>query len=596
MGKFDDQLMTSAMKLCASSVRQLLLHGSARCLSCIPRSVSSQFKYCQNLYFLTLTGFAINRDLFQTLVSLPSLAHLKTEMQPFSDAATLESVKSLKSLIVCKPTSDEYNFSARRFVKNWSSIGYWPSEVGIVELERTFVCRAVQEWYTENTIFGVKLQPAEHLAHLHVYVRGMPLQFGQPEQPKFEVHIGPTNCLPVADCESLGLPTGYLLALSGMTLESDQYSCANHIQRILHLTCAKSFTSFSSTISILNLGCSEILESSHLDSVADVCTNLSSLSIAHCTNSLKCLTGLSSIASKCRKLHSLNIHGIHRNRVETILQLWEILRNIPKLQQLAVAPCLIRPEANEESVQVSKQPVSKGSRISRVPAPSKRSTAQMEASLKAMPCLLALDVDGKDCQHTDTTCYHNVSDAELCILANLANLIYLRLKDLPPVSLLYGFTELMGSLSQLKCLYLSKLQPGGLALPFDHCCYRNLEQLCIDCHTFTVTNSLVEALIHNCKLTHVLLAVGSISKKATVDVLQRLPHLTVCFIYVNRSVGPVQGSGSFTRLVRKIAKSRKITNFDFQQNLCRHSWWPARRALEQTLEWSELRPLWHTCL
>ncbi len=563
------QALVSTLKVCASSVTSLQVQASISLTTRVAftRLLSSQIAKCQYVQTLCLTGFNAKLGDFQSIVSsLRFLEHVEFETVIVTKESLrdcLQAAKSLKSLKLWEPSPGDLLCLCHFLIEVWPVVGYNPPEIGLVccygDSSRD-ISSEIKWFFNRVSSFP----PSDHEACLRVFSKGMPAAVGLPRLPLFEVHVGSTVSIPLAECELLGLPSGYLLALSRVTPGSEHYSSAYYVKCSSLRSNATSFTSFSSHISVLNLSWSVCLESSHLEALADFCPTLTWLSIEGCSKALVALAGLTHVASKCSMLKGLNMKGIHRSEVESILQLWVVLSTITRLEYVGIAPCLIQPEAGEPSL--IEPPALKRIRMPYVPAPNQDSIMQMQEALSKMKRLVALEIEGPSRTHPPTfeCCNRNFAGAELDLLSNLAGLQYLRLARLPPVSLTSGFTSLLRNLQQLKYLLISKYSPGKLTLPTDPQCYASLQQFCINDDSCSVHDAVIEALVCNRRLTHLFLNIGSISKGSIRRIESNFPRLVGFHLYVDRAV--VQGAGrpvSVTELEHH-TRQRKIDNFGFK--------------------------------
>ena len=567
----DEKLLKTALKLSAPHVRELQLHATTGYLGY--SKISGILKRCRNLRSLSLRGFNVKANQLKTLVSaLPQLSDvrigksLKTYLSRHCMRNYMEAAKSLKSLIIEIPNSiywlDSFTFETE--VSHWASLGYCPPEFGMIikSFRSPYLLRDTQHLCLRDPHFN-QLPPSSHKARFCLYTTGLPMDLS-PLQPVCELTFH-RSCM-FAHGESIGLPQShFMLSLMGKTLESENYTIARSFALESGFPCQSSqiasFTTFSHHLTTLKLE-NLVMSSVHLELIADACPNLTDLDISSsCTEAFKCLQGLAAIAHKCTQLKGLTIDDETKpSDVESIPAFWEILAQIRKLKYLTVSDGLLRFHSNLDA-DVNSQ-----------------SNIRLKRSFQQMKSLCALQVQ---------CCA--VTNRELSMLSNLVSLTYLRLSDLPPSQI--GLEEILGKAQQLKYLYISKSNGGKLTLPTHASCYTNLEQVYIRCWNFAVTDVLVKALVHSGKLTHLFLLIGSISQRNITDLIQNLPRLAVCHIYVNVTVGPRGSAKQFKTALQLLVKARGLAQFDFKPNMCRRNSIALCSHVDELLDYTELTPL-----
>ena len=565
----DEKLLKTALKLSAPHVRELQLHATTGYLGQYSK-ISGILKRCRNLRSLSLRGYNMKANQLKTLVSaLPQLSDvrigksLKTYLSLQCMGNYMEAAKSLKSLIIELPNDVHWlnRISLETLVSQWASLGYCPPEFGMVINSFISPCllRDAQHMCLRDP--QNQLPPSSHKARFCLYTTGLPMDLS-PLQPVCELTFH-RSCV-IAHGESIGLPRSHFM-LMGKTLESENYTIAHSFNLKPGFPCHSSqiasFTTFShhlTTLKLQDLGLSAI----HLELIADTCPNLTDLDIPWYTKAFKCLQGLAAIAHKCTQLKGLTINTIIKSsneEEESIPAFWEILAQIRKLEYLTVSDGLLQSNLDDDI--------------------NSQSNIRMKRSFQQMKSLCALQVQ---------CC--TVTNRELSLLSNLASLTYLRLSDLPPSQI--GLEEILGKAQQLKYLYISKLSNAGkLTLPTHASCYTNLEQVFIRCWNFAVTDVLVKALVHSGKLTHLFLLIGSISQRNVTDLIQNLPRLAVCQIYVHLTVGPRGSAKQFKTALQSLVKSRGLAQFDFKPNVCRHNSIGLCWDIDELLDYTELTPL-----
>ena len=563
----DEKLLKTALKLSAPHVRVLQLHATTGYLGY--SKILGILKRCRSLCSLSLRGFDVNGNQLKTLVSaLPQLSDVrigksvKTYRSVHGIQNFLEAAKSLKSLMIELPNNVYWLdvTSLVSLISHWSSLGYCPPEFHMLSRSfRSYSLHGAQHICLDPQIhnFGRQLPPSSHKARFCLYTTGLPMGL-VPPQPLCELTFH-RSCV-VAHGESIGLSQSHFLLL-GKTLESENSSIARPVllgQLQLGHDQIAGFTSFSHHLTTLKLQDSGI-SSIHLELIADACPNLIHLDISSCTGAIKCLQGLAAIANKCTQLKGLGVNGMESSNVKSIPAFWEILGQVKRLSYLVVSDFLLQLPQDADI--------------------KSQSDIRMKSSFERMTCLQALQVQ---------CCV--VANGELSVLSNLVSLIYLRLCNLPPSY--FGLEEILGKAQQLKYLYISKSSAGKLTLPTNASCYTNLEQIYICCWNFAVTDALVKALAHSGKLTHVFLLIGSISQRNITDLIQRLPRLAMCHIYVNLTVGPRGTAKQFKTALKSVVKARELVQFDFKPNVCRRN---SRQLCfevdSELLDYTELTPL-----
>ena len=573
----DEKLLKTALKLFAPHVRELQLHATTGYLGY--SKISGVLKRCRNLRSLSLRGFVVKASQLRALVSaLPQLSDvmigssLKSYLPMHCMRDYMEAAHSLKSLIIELPNDNRpYIHCLNRLscavpVTLWASLSYCPPEFGIVvnsdlDISSCILHDAEQTCLRGPQDFLKEIPPPSHKARFCLFTTGLPMDLS-PLQPVCELTFH-RSCVPLAHGESIGLPQSHFM-LTGKTLESENYTIARSFDLDSVLPCRPkeiaSFTTFSHHFTTLKLQGLEIL-SIHLELIADACPNLTDLDISSCIEAFKCLQGLAAIACKCTQLKGLITNAeVKPSNVESIPAFWEILGQFRNLKYLTVSDGLLQLQPNLDA-DINSQ-----------------SNIRMKKSFEQMNSLCALQVQ---------CCA--VTNRELSLLSNLVSLKYLRLSDLPSAQL--GLEEILGKAQQLKYLYISKLNAGKLTLPTHASCYTNLEQLYIRCWNFAVTDVLVKALVDSGKLTHLFLLIGSISQRNITDLIQKLPKLAVCHIYVYRCIGPRGSAKQFKTALQSLVKTRGLSQFDFKPNVCRRNCFTLCSDVDDMLYYTELTPL-----
>lgn len=547
-GTSDDKPLKTALKISPLSVKKLEIRASGHFAT---SKFSRLFQRCQNLQSLVLRGFAICASQLDMLVSSCSLlSHVSIECKDrYHASIILQIAKNLKSVVVIVDRLNHYSLAA--ILKGWSLQGYHPEKLGIGVKSNPFsftsICVA-HDWY----VVAEALPPSEHKASLSLYAQ-MPSEF-LPDLPAFEVqfpgqeesrHDGSPTAVP--SLASLDSHSDCQFGLSSThDTEQDCYSSAILLSNLGIVPSCQSFTSVSQSIGFLEMRGTQLLTPNLLQSIADFCPSLMQLDIEGCSNALTTLSGLDTVAHKCPRMRNLNVKGIHVDHVEDTVALWDTFSQMKRLRHLAMSLCLV----------------------------GGKSSSELAVTLGSKSHWIALEVEGEGCMERQMPCPCRFTDHELLFLSELGSLEYLRMAFLPGISLSSGFTTLFTRLQRLKYLYLAKREFGKLTLPSDPQCYTCLQQLCILCWNFTMLDCLVEALIHNGQLTHVYLAIDFISKEALLDIVQKLPYLKSCHVYVWSQVVPRGQTTQLTRALKSTAKHSGVNDFIFWHNVGRTNKFP----------------------
>lgn len=303
--------------------------------------------------------------------------------------------------------------------------------------------------------------------------------------------------------------------LCGRFVSSPEFVLSEIETRFVSFKCATAHLTY------LSLTEATALNSANLETIAVSCPQLTQLNLASCKKCLNPLIGLAALSSNCPRLRALNLQGIPCNYVERTSEMWLCLSQMPELRHLAIDPCLL--QASQEADEFTGEQYS----IS--------DEHEIEQSLKNMTKIQVLEVQTALTQCKSIMCPHcrNMDGHLLGLVKHMTLLNTLHIRGVSPT-----VCGILLRAAIINCKYLRNLNVNMefcFGLPLE---VRNsgLEKLSICCPRFNVIDGVAEAL-SRAPLTHLYLAVRSVSRNSLETFLQDLPGLVVCHVYCRD--GPV---------------------------------------------------------
>ena len=539
---------------------------------------SSQLAKCSNIVTLVLFGArCTTAEMEEVVSSLPSLKHI--EFEPCNTPCSMErckhlmchatewkdfltSTQALSSLTLATPWNEHF---VEFLLRSWSSLEYFPIELNISLLEDSTAadelsarCTFILELWKQCQ--GIEsMRHSSHAAKFSFYLY-RPMR-SLTNHPFFELRLSPvggaSSAVCVARLVTQEADCNGIVRLCRKSHDSESF-CTGHYsyedQFCLSPSeaCYKSsFETVAASITYLNLSGAETLSSANLEGIAEVCGSLSQLNIRGCVLSLNPLFGFASIVSNCLSLQGLNIQDISHSKVENAAELWYLLSQVRYLSHLALDPCLLQAQISEEGKLQCSEPdgVASLPEIDEIAGHMERMTSMVSMELQTQHQVFSGAVRCKVCK--------NVSPYCLRLISKFKTLRHLRLEYLPP----HVCSELANT-ALSSCVYLRTLHiSGDFAFELStEALLRTttLQQLYIHCIRMTITDTVVEPLVSNGRLTHLYLFVRTISKTSTFKLFRNLPNLVSCHVYCHKRPvpGPPDEVLEFRRTVKHLVAAR----------------------------------------
>jgi len=311
----------------------------------MPSKLTAMFQYCSNVVELSLPTSMLNPD--QLEIAIQHMDKLKSLKIPWTgEIHPLLVICSTVRELTITELADTISLDA--LLTEWAMKGFIPHTLNIIRSGYLPESSVVDFWSELN-----RYSPAGHSGYFkvfHHYERPINLL----PTPYFQLQFGQSSTLPLVRASKYGL-----LGLEVDILLLTSHACGN---RELHKAMAaishqyEKFQSNHFHIDINNLSfithfsaSSCQLHSGHLEQLAIACPNLMELNLEGNYSCLKSLQGLRMIAGSCQNLQGLNLSCISVDKMENLVQLWEILVEM-KLTYLGIDLCALLPYELDEQV------------------------------------------------------------------------------------------------------------------------------------------------------------------------------------------------------------------------------------------------------
>lgn len=278
----------------------------------------------------------------------------------------------------------------------------------------------------------------------------------------------------------------------------------------------QSFESVTPYLTSVSLTEASALSASNLETLAIHCKKLTQLNLSGCKKCLNPLSGLTALASNCIHLRALNLQNIPCNYVERTSDMWMCLSQMASLQHLAIDPCLLQSSQEADEFTGEQYSVS--------------DEHEIEDSLKKMKNIQILEVQTALTASKSIPCPHcrNMDGHLVGLVKYMKSLHTLHIRGLSPT-----VCDILLETAVLNCECLRNLSVhmefSFTLLPMD-ITHTNLQKLSVRCPRLNITDILTQTLAQS-PLTHIYLAVRSISKGSITMLLQNFPDLVTCHIY-----------------------------------------------------------------
>lgn len=553
-------------------IRRLELNGNLK----VP-TFSSQLAKCSNIVSLLLFGVqCTTAELEKVVVSLPSLKHI--EFEPCNSPCSMErckhlmcqatewkdfltSTKAMSSLTLATPWNDHF---VEFLLRLWSSLGYLPVELNVSLLEESVAADELSARCTFILELWKQCQHVESMKH-SAHVAKLSFYLYRPSRslmnhPFFELHLSPvggaSSAVCVARLVNQEANCDGIIRLCRKSPDSESfctgyYTYEDQFCLSASEACFKSsFEAVAASITFLNLSGAETLSSANLESIAEVCSSLSQLNIRGCVLSLNPLFGFASIVSNCSSLQGLNVQDISHSAVENTAELWYLLSQVRYLSHLALDPCLLQGRTSEEGELQCFKPdgVASFPEMDEIAGHMEKMTTMVSMEFQTQHQVFSGAVRCKVCKKVSPRCLH--------LISKFKTLRHLRLEYLPP-----HVCSALANAALSSCVYLRTLNISGtfaFELSSEALLHSTLQQLYIHCIRMTVTESVIDPLVSNGRLTHLYLFVRTISKTSAFKLFQNLPNLVSCHVYCHKRPVPQPPDEvlEFRRTVKHLVAAR----------------------------------------
>ena len=278
-----------------------------------------------------------------------------------------------------------------------------------------------------------------------------------------------------------------------------------------------SFELVTAHLTSVSLTEASALSPSNLETLAHHCKKLTQLNLSGCKKCLNPLFGLTTLGSNCVHLRALNLQNIPCNYVERTSDMWMCLSRMKALRHLAIDPCLL--QASQEADEFTGEQYSVSDEH------------EIEESLKAMEHIEVLEVQTALTASKSIPCPHcrNMDGHLVGLVRYMRSLATLHVRGVSPTVcniLLESAIEHCRALRHLSV----HMEFSFTLLPRDEARHANIRKLSLRCPRFNVTDSLTQSLAQF-PLSHIYLAIRSVSKDSILSLLQDFPNLVVCHVY-----------------------------------------------------------------
>ena len=359
----EEQSIRNALKLCGRYVERLSFPNLM-----IP---VKSLQHCGNVLRLSLPSVRLSLYQLKTVMQyMKKLQYLDIMWISKNDIKyVLMMVNTIKDLMIREQVKDSSVDEALLFLLNeCTALRILPHTINIVLacVSTVLIARVLDKWLDS----GIS-RSADHIGYLNIYRSFNAVLV--PPPPVFQYQIyGPYGLKPLfvnaSNYGLLGLKSDQML-LTSRTISNEDVihnrrdlihkgSDVIHkavigdtdLQNTVHasplkVNSIKFMTHFSAT------GC-DFFYPGHLEQLAIACPNLQQLNLRKNANCLKRLQGLRAIATGCQKLEGLNIASIPVGKVESLIQLWEILANL-QLTYISIDLCCLLGDTKTRHIIIS---------------------------------------------------------------------------------------------------------------------------------------------------------------------------------------------------------------------------------------------------
>ena len=438
---------------------------------------------CQYLQSLTLTNFYFEaRDIVPLLDQVPTLSELH-----------IHSLIPTNIRIPPRRQTSDLNILSvyeKHPFKTWAGSRYFPSDVRVILPDRLFLKDHSRARYLNKHVMNKYYKPRHTIFRNEAcltFYQPLLKYVSIPRVPIAQIYFSPPSMKPTVYRFHKNRHMYQLLVIEDGLGSNNLFGAASFPYRIFNEAI---LNVPSTTLTSVTLFKETKLNGNDLQAIATVCPNLIHLDISFSDQCLLNLNGLQAVAFSCMKLESLYMDAKNDRQPINYDALWGVIRAMGNLKVLKVSIHLIPSTLGANSL----------------------------PSLEALCLLYTLEMFP-----------FRFDDTYFDFFNDLPSLRYLRLESIPPIRVNYGLYNCLNTFTSLTNLYICKCNGGRLTLPLVATCYRNLENLYLECDNFILSDTLAVTISQCKKLKILALKVKYLSVVAVRTMFYSLPLLVIFF-------------------------------------------------------------------
>ena len=323
----------NVLKACGMHIKRLLFPNHVS-----PPLLIQMLSHCSKVTQLCLPPSSMF-DSEELVIALEHMAKLeKLEVQLSDDIEPLLEISGLKELTVHVP--EEYHSSCAEWVVDWMRNGCVPVNLNLFTARFDEESETATEASFFQSILRKSYSPLPgYTSYFRLFYKLKPPLDLFPSLPDFQLEIGQTVTVPSVKPDNFGILGLGKMMLMERTCNGKLFCKAEHPGCNMYNVSIPMNSTITSLdcITEFNFASSGLVNSGHLEQLANVCRNLQRLNLENNSDCLMRLRGIYMISKRCLGLQGLNLKKI--SSVESHIGLWEILSSM-KLTHLAMDVCI----------------------------------------------------------------------------------------------------------------------------------------------------------------------------------------------------------------------------------------------------------------
>jgi len=474
---------------------------------------------CRNVTHLTLPAVTeLDLDKLKQVVQHMSLEKLEVRLSSYYIEPLL-SIEGLKELTI--HVIEEDHLLCESCVEEWMRGGFVPPNLVLVTKQMgDMQLFLLTNWFTQTV--------KDYLCCFTLYHDcQVPLNLF-PVMPVIRFEYGQSAAFPFVRASSYGI----------FGLDKDVLLLTDHVKDGKAL-CKAEVTTLNSVPDVMinnsvntleyvthfSFGPASPIYPGNLEQLAFACPNLESLNLHGCTQCLRNLQGLRTIAQNCKNLCGLNLTHIPLKEFQEygrVRELWEILSGM-RLTYLCMEICIFM---------FCKYSIMSGQ--------------QLTKSLQALQ-LYAMCDHGVDYLHYICE-YCKIIKADGSLLSYFSVLRYCRLFSEDPNI----FQDIIIACKRLVCLYCDAWNQLLLTSLY----HVMLEQFCIKSVRSDIPSSFMDTISAHGRLVHVIMYIRSVTAEGVINLITNSPGLLTLILVTHQHIYNEQGLRVHAKDIKATVKKK----------------------------------------